>query len=91
MEELQRQSMGIRSLAKKCLTITILQTQADQKGRKDIRSGSPSGVSGMFRSTQLISELVRLAMLDVRLLRPDLLPITRGRSRMTFLEPGTLT
>lgn len=44
----------------------------------------------MFRSTQLISELVWLAMLDVRLLRPDLLPITRGRSRMTFLEPGTL-
>lgn len=62
-----------------------------REGGKDIRSGSPSGVSGMFKSTQLISELVRLAMLDVLLLRPDLLPITRGRSRITFLEPGTLT
>lgn len=39
----------------------------------------------MFRSTQLISELVWLAMLDVRLLRPDLLPITQGQVKNDFL------
>lgn len=45
----------------------------------------------MLRSTQLISELVWLAMLELRLPKLDLLPMTRGNSRMIFLEPGTLT
>lgn len=80
----------MRILAQKCRDRPDLPNPSRPLGR-DVGSGSPSRVSGMFRSTQLISELARLAMLDVRLLRPDLLPITRGRSRMTFLEPGTLT
>lgn len=46
----------------------------------------------MLRSTQLISELVWLAMLELRLpILEDLLPMTKGSSRMIFLEPGTLT
>ena len=52
---------------------------------------SPSGASGRFRSTQLISELAWLAMLELRLPMPERLPMTRGSSRMIFLEPGTLT
>lgn len=52
---------------------------------------SPSGASGRLRSTQLISELVWLAMLELRLPMPERLPMTRGSSKMIFLEPGTLT
>lgn len=44
-----------------------------------------------MRSTQLISELVWLAMLELRLPMPERLPMTRGSSKMIFLEPGTLT